>query len=127
MTRSLRSVAGSSQDSHRALRPRLASAGISPASSPSPSINMGQPASTILGWKTSGRASFMRASPKGCYCGMMVGMHAIEVPQTGGPEVLRNVDKPQPIPGPGQVLIKAEAIGVNFIDTYFRSGQYPRE
>jgi len=58
---------------------------------------------------------------------MMVGMHAIEVPQTGGPEVLRNVDKPQPVPGPGQVLIKADAIGVNFIDTYFRSGLYPRE
>jgi NADPH:quinone reductase len=54
-------------------------------------------------------------------------MHAIEVAETGGPEVLRYVDKPQPSPGPGEVLIKAEAIGVNFIDTYFRSGQYPRE
>ncbi len=32
-----------------------------------------------------------------------------------------------PAPGPGEVLIEAEAIGVNFIDTYFRSGQYPRE
>jgi NADPH2:quinone reductase len=54
-------------------------------------------------------------------------MHAIEVSRTGGPEVLRYVDTPQPTPGPGEVLIKAEAIGVNFIDTYFRSGQYPRE
>lgn len=54
-------------------------------------------------------------------------MHAIEVAQTGGPEVLTYVEKPQPSPGPGQVLIKAEAIGVNFIDTYFRSGLYPRE
>jgi len=54
-------------------------------------------------------------------------MYAIEVAQTGGPEVLSYVDKPQPAPGPGQVLIKAEAIGVNFIDTYFRSGLYPRE
>ncbi|HTX95261.1 MAG TPA: quinone oxidoreductase [Mycobacterium sp.] len=54
-------------------------------------------------------------------------MHAIEVRETGGPEVLRYVETPQPTPGPGQVLIKAEAIGVNFIDTYFRSGQYPRE
>ena len=34
---------------------------------------------------------------------------------------------PEPAPGPGEVLIKAEAIGVNYIDTYFRSGQYPRE
>ncbi|HWX99174.1 MAG TPA: quinone oxidoreductase [Mycobacterium sp.] len=54
-------------------------------------------------------------------------MHAIEVRQTGGPEVLRYVDTPQPRPGHGELLIKAEAIGVNFIDTYFRSGQYPRE
>lgn len=54
-------------------------------------------------------------------------MHAIEVAETGGPEVLNYVEKSQPEPGPGQVLIKADAIGVNFIDTYFRSGQYPRE
>jgi len=54
-------------------------------------------------------------------------MYAIEVAETGGPEVLRHVERPRPEPGPGQVLIKAEAIGVNFIDTYFRSGTYPRE
>lgn len=54
-------------------------------------------------------------------------MHAIELSETGGPEVLRYVEAPQPTPGPGEVLIKAEAIGVNFIDTYFRSGQYPRQ
>jgi NADPH2:quinone reductase len=54
-------------------------------------------------------------------------MHAIEVAETGGPEVLSYVEKPLPTPGTGEVLIKAEAIGVNFLDTYFRSGQYPRE
>ncbi|KUI27847.1 NADPH:quinone reductase [Mycobacterium sp. IS-1742] len=54
-------------------------------------------------------------------------MYAIEVSETGGPEVLTHVEKDPPSPGPGQVLIKAEAIGVNFIDTYFRSGLYPRE
>ncbi|MGH3961273.1 quinone oxidoreductase family protein [Mycobacterium sp.] len=54
-------------------------------------------------------------------------MHAIEVTETGGPEVLRYVEKPRPSPTTGQVLIKADAIGVNFIDTYFRSGQYPRD
>lgn len=53
-------------------------------------------------------------------------MHAVEVAETGGPEVLTYVEKPQPTPGRGEVLIKAEAIGVNFIDTYFRSGLYPR-
>lgn len=54
-------------------------------------------------------------------------MHAIEVSEHGGPEVLRYVEVPEPKPGAGEVLIKAEAIGVNYIDTYFRSGQYPRE
>jgi NADPH2:quinone reductase len=54
-------------------------------------------------------------------------MHAVEVAQTGGPEVLRYVEKPTPAPGPGEVLIEADAIGVNYIDTYFRSGLYPRE
>jgi NADPH:quinone reductase len=54
-------------------------------------------------------------------------MHAIEVSETGGPEVLRYIETAEPTPGAGEVLIKAEAIGVNYIDTYFRSGQYPRE
>jgi NADPH2:quinone reductase len=58
---------------------------------------------------------------------MIVSMHAIEVAEIGGPEVLRYIEKPAPSPGAGEVLIKAEAIGVNFIDTYFRSGQYPSE
>ena len=54
-------------------------------------------------------------------------MHAIEVAEHGGPEVLRYVETPQPSPGPGQVLIKADAIGFNYVDTYFRSGAYPRD
>ena len=54
-------------------------------------------------------------------------MYAIEVAQTGGPEVLSYVERPQPSLGPGEVLIKAEAIGLNFIDTYFRSGLYPHK
>ena len=53
-------------------------------------------------------------------------MHAIEITQTGGPEVLRYVETAQPAPGQGEVLIKTEAIGVNYIDTYYRSGAYPR-
>lgn len=56
-----------------------------------------------------------------------VPMHAIQVSELGGPEVLSYVEVSQPSPGPGEVLIKAEAIGVNFIDTYFRTGLYPRE
>jgi NADPH2:quinone reductase len=57
----------------------------------------------------------------------IVTMHAVEVTETGGPEVLRNVEKPIPSPGTGEVLVKAEAIGVNFVDTYFRSGSYPHK
>jgi NADPH:quinone reductase len=54
-------------------------------------------------------------------------MHAIEITETGGPEVLRHVETAQPTPGQGELLIKTEAIGVNFIDTYFREGKYPRQ
>ena len=53
-------------------------------------------------------------------------MQAVEVSETGGPEVLRAVDRPVPTPAEGEVLIRADAIGVNYIDTYFRSGLYPR-
>lgn len=52
-------------------------------------------------------------------------MRAIQVEQTGGPEVLRLVDIPVPQPGPGQVLVRVQASGVNFIDTYLREGRYP--
>jgi NADPH2:quinone reductase len=52
-------------------------------------------------------------------------MRAILFEQTGGPEVLQLVEVPTPQPAEGQVLIRHEAIGINFIDTYFRSGLYP--
>ncbi|HEY0270506.1 MAG TPA: quinone oxidoreductase [Sphingomonas sp.] len=45
--------------------------------------------------------------------------------RTGGPEVLEREDFDPPVPGPGEVLIAQEAIGLNFIDTYLRSGLYP--
>lgn len=52
-------------------------------------------------------------------------MRAIVVSETGGPEVLKLAEVPVPVPGPGQVLVRHEAIGVNFIDVYFREGLYP--
>jgi NADPH:quinone reductase len=52
-------------------------------------------------------------------------MRAIIVEQTGGPEVLSPRDTDPPEPGPGQVRIRVEAAGVNFIDVYHRTGQYP--
>ena len=50
--------------------------------------------------------------------------HAILARQAGGPEVLTYSDVERPVPGPGQLLIKVGAAGVNFIDTYKRSGVY---
>ncbi len=49
---------------------------------------------------------------------------AIRVDVTGGPEVLRWTEVPVPTPGPGQVLVKTAAAGLNFIETYQRSGVY---
>jgi len=51
-------------------------------------------------------------------------MKAIQICETGGPEVLQLADLPIPEPGPGQVLIRVEAVGVNFIEIYFRKGVY---
>ena len=51
--------------------------------------------------------------------------HAIRIHETGGPEVLRWEEVEPGAPGPGQVLLRHTAIGLNFIDTYHRSGLYP--
>jgi len=54
-------------------------------------------------------------------------MKAIQISQTGGPEVLSLAEVPSPELAEGQSLVQLEAVGVNFIDTYHRSGLYPRE
>src|SRR5437870_3471423 len=51
-------------------------------------------------------------------------MKAIRVHAPGGPDALRYEDIERPAPGPGQVLVKIEAAGVNFIDIYQRTGHY---
>ncbi len=50
---------------------------------------------------------------------------AVRVHKVGGPEVLTYEDIPVAAVGPGQIRVKQHAIGVNFVDTYFRSGLYP--
>ena len=50
--------------------------------------------------------------------------HAIRIHQNGGPEVLKWESVDVPAPGAGQVRLKQHAIGVNYIDTYQRSGLY---
>ncbi|MEV0762454.1 quinone oxidoreductase [Nocardia sp. NPDC050435] len=52
-------------------------------------------------------------------------MRAIQVSEHGGPDVLRPVDAPDPAIAPDQLLVDTQAIGINFIDTYFRTGMYP--
>lgn len=49
---------------------------------------------------------------------------AVRVHQVGGPEVLTYEDVDVPAPGSGEVRIRQHAIGLNFIDTYFRTGLY---
>ncbi|MFI7135341.1 quinone oxidoreductase family protein [Nonomuraea sp. NPDC050153] len=52
-------------------------------------------------------------------------MHAIIVSAPGGPEVLEYVERPDPVPGEGEIVVDVAAGGVNFIDIYHRSGAYP--
>ena len=52
-------------------------------------------------------------------------MRAIQASSPGGPEVLTVVDLPEPVPEPEQMVVDVAAAGVNFIDTYRRSGVYP--
>ncbi|KAJ2162269.1 hypothetical protein GGF46_000760 [Coemansia sp. RSA 552] len=51
-------------------------------------------------------------------------MRAVQFDCVGGPEVLAIADVPQPTAGPGQIVVRNRFAGVNFIDTYFRSGVY---
>jgi NADPH2:quinone reductase len=51
-------------------------------------------------------------------------MKAVYIEQTGGPEVLKFGEQPKPEPAAGQALVKIAATGVNFIDTYHRTGLY---
>src|SRR3990172_3628498 len=51
-------------------------------------------------------------------------MKAIRIHATGGPEVLKYEDVPEPTAGAGQAVVKLAAAGVNYIDVYFRTGQH---
>ena len=51
-------------------------------------------------------------------------MRAIQIQRFGGPEVLELRDLPNPVPQPGQALVRVHTSGVNFVDVYFREGKY---
>ena len=55
----------------------------------------------------------------------MASRRVIEMSETGGPDVLALAEVDMPTPGPGEVLVEQAASGLNFIDTYHRSGLYP--
>ncbi|MGE5136661.1 MAG: quinone oxidoreductase family protein [Gemmatimonadota bacterium] len=52
-------------------------------------------------------------------------MRVVEVSQFGGPEVLTPAERPDPVPGPGQLLVDVAAAGVNYMDIYQREGRPP--
>jgi NADPH2:quinone reductase len=52
-------------------------------------------------------------------------MHAVVCSRHGGPEVMRYQEVDRPDPGPGEVLVRAEAVGVNYVDVMRRSGRHP--
>jgi NADPH:quinone reductase len=56
----------------------------------------------------------------------MAPVRAILVSRTGGPEVLETLEVDPPTPGAGQILVRVAAAGVNYIDTYHRTGFYPQ-
>ncbi|MGC9667955.1 quinone oxidoreductase family protein [Planosporangium sp. 12N6] len=51
-------------------------------------------------------------------------MRAIQISRYGGPEVLESVELPEPVPGPGQILVDVVAAGVNYADTHLADGSY---
>ncbi len=51
-------------------------------------------------------------------------MRAVQITEFGGPEVLRVVDLPQPVPGDGQVLVDVERAGINYADTHHAENSY---
>jgi NADPH2:quinone reductase len=54
-------------------------------------------------------------------------MKAIVVKEFGGPDVMKFEDVPDPTPGPGQILIRVHAVGVNPVEAYIRAGTYARK
>ncbi|AFU03528.1 quinone oxidoreductase family protein [Nocardia brasiliensis] len=54
-------------------------------------------------------------------------MRAIQVSEHGGPEVLHHVELPDPTIDADQLLVDVQATGINFIDTYIRTGRYPQD
>lgn len=78
----------------------------------------------LVAWRwMSGQVRSPESSP-GPAAGQDAVMRAVQVSENGGPEVLRPVELPEPVVEPGKLLVAVTAAGVNYIDTYHRSGLY---
>ena len=71
------------------------------------------------------RTSLFRLQTTGRALNLALIMKAIQIHAVGGPDVLELINLADPVARPGEALIRIEASGVNFIDTYFREGRYP--
>jgi NADPH:quinone reductase len=79
----------------------------------------------LLLWKYSGLSTKSGHGAVGtAHHTITLHMKAVVADPLGGPENLKLMDSPMPEPGAGEALIKIDAIGVNFIDVYFRTGLY---
>lgn len=68
----------------------------------------------------------MRAGRHARRCAEIRSVRAIAIARFGGPGCLESMDLPVPVPKPGEVLVRIEYAGINFIDIYMRSGQYAK-
>src|SRR5688572_11786228 len=80
--------------------------------------------------RSSSGCSPRRACPQGCNRSVrlqpdLTRMICVEITAPGGPEVLKAAERPDPVPGPGEVLIRVAAAGVNRPDVLQRRGAYP--
>jgi NADPH2:quinone reductase len=57
--------------------------------------------------------------------GDLMKQRVVELTEFGKAEKMRLIETDIPSPGPGQIVVKNNAIGLNYLDTYFRSGLYP--
>src|SRR6202041_2035696 len=86
-----------------------------PAGSPRYRQLIAQPPDPVTKLKTQSLAFPRKEAP----------MHAVVITEPGGPEVLRWLEVPDPVPGPGEVIVEVAASGVNRADLMQREGHYP--
>jgi NADPH2:quinone reductase len=80
----------------------------------------------VYRFNAEGNNGAMKRIPRSNHAGRGCSMKTIRVREFGPPQVMRVEDLPTPVPGPGQVLVRIRAVGVNPVETYIRAGAYAR-